>query len=216
MVKKKNIPQRIEDVRLLIYGTMHQPIVSEEMAKLGYSFKEMQKAQAMVDNVSKLQNEKSSKYASQYSASERYKEDQAAAWELYNYHTRSAKLAFRRDKMMRKQLQLDMPRKRSMAGWMEQARFFYGTLQQMPEQFGKIGVTAEELAQAQAMMEALADAHRHYKGLQGEAQMATQTRNIAMKELDAWVRRFNKAARLALHEHDQLLEGLGLLVRSKD
>lgn len=215
MVKKKNIPQRIEDTRLLIHGAMSIPTVSQELAKVGYSLKELQRANTMVDNVVALQMDKNAKHGLQLGASEQFKKDQAAAWEVYSYHVKSAKLAFRNDVGKQRHLQLDVPRKRNLAGWMEQARYFYKEIQLLPDSFVAMGVTAEELAQGQAMIEAIADTHRSCKGLQGEAQMATQSRNIALKEMDEWVRRFTKAARLALDEHDQLLEGLGLLVRSK-
>ncbi|WPP49061.1 hypothetical protein [Catalinimonas niigatensis] len=215
MVKKKNIPQRIEDARLLIRGAMHMPVVSQEVAKYGYPMKELQRGEGLLNKVILLQSEKSSKYGLQFSASEQLKKDQATAWEQYLYHVKSAKLAFRNDIGKQKHLQLDVPRKRNLAGWMEQARYFYKEIQQMPESFAPMGVTAEEVAQTQAMIEAIGDTHRSCKGLQGEAQMATQERNLAMKALDEWVRRFTKTARLALDDQDQLLEGLGLLVRSK-
>ncbi|MEK6477346.1 hypothetical protein WJR50_07425 [Catalinimonas sp. 4WD22] len=214
-MKSKAIPQRIEDARLLIRGAMSMPTVSQELAKVGYPLKELQRANTMIDNVVALQTDKNSKHGLQLSASEQFKKDQADAWEIYTYHVKSAKLALRNDVGKQRHLQLDVPRKRNLAGWMEQARYFYKEIQLLPDSFVAMGVTAEELAQAQAMMEAIADTHRSCKGLQGEAQMATQLRNIALKEMDEWVRRFTKAARLALDEHDQLLEGLGLLVRSK-
>ena len=82
---------------------------------------------------------------------------------------------------------------------------------------GALGQPAvsQELAQTQAMIEAMSSAKQHYKSLIGEAQMATQQRNAALKDLDVWVRKFTKVARIALEEQDQLLEGMGLLVRSK-
>lgn len=85
----------------------------------------------------------------------------------------------------------------------------------MPDDFARMGVTAAELSQTQAMIEALIDAKLQYRTRTGEAQQATQERNRAMNELDAWVSRFIKVARIALEGQDQLLEGMGLLVRSK-
>lgn len=214
-MKSNSISQRIENARLLITGALRQPIVRQEVAKLGYPLKEIQKGEKLLNKVVLLQTAKKSKYGSQLSASEQCKQDQAAAWETYMYHVKSAKLTFRHDIGTMKRLQLDGPRKVRFAAWMEQSRYFYQEIRQMTEHFAVMGVTADELAQAQAMMEAVADAKRHCKSLAGEAQLATQERNAALKELDAWVSKFTKVARIALNEHDQLLEGMGLLVRSR-
>lgn len=214
-IKSQSIPQRVEDARLLINGALHQPVVLQRLAKFGYPQNEIQKGKVLLEKVMLLQSAKSAKYGLQFDASEQFKKDQAAAWEKYMYHVKSAKLAFRNDIGKQKKLQLDVPRKRNLAGWMEQARYFYQEIQQMSDDSAVMGVTAAELAQTQAMIEAIADSHRSCRGLQGEAQMATQERNIAIQALDAWVRKFTKAARLALDDQDQLLEGMGLLVRTK-
>ena len=215
MAKKKNIPQRIEDAQRLINGALRQPTVAQALTKMGYPKKEIQRGEALLNRVVLLQTAKSVKYGAQFKASEQSKQDQATAWNQYIYHVKSARLAFRNDIGRRKQLQLDAPRRRALAAWLEQSRYFYQEIRQMTDYFTVMGVTDDELAQAQAMIEAVADTKRRNQSLVGEAQLATQERNIAMKELDAWVSRFTKVARVALDEHDQLLEGLGLLVRSK-
>ncbi len=46
----------------------------------------------------------------------------------------------------------------------------------------------------------------------GQAQHATQQRDMAMKELQEWLSRFRAAARLALADEPQLLEVLGIVV----
>lgn len=215
MAKTSSIAQQIQNTRLLIDGALNQPIVSQQLAKYGFPKPEIKKVETILNKVELLETTKSSKYGQQLSASEQCKRDRAAAWEQYNYHVKSAKLAFRNDLGQQKRLQLDQPRKQSLAAWMTQARYFYQEIQQMPDHFAKMGVTADELAQTQAMVEAVAAGNRHCKSLAGEAQLATQQRNLAMKEMNVWVRRFTKVARVALEEQDQLLEGLGLVVRSK-
>ena len=215
MVKKKGISQRIENAQLLINGALGQPAVSQELAKVGYPKKEIEKGRALLNKVIELQTAKTTKYGLQLSTSEEFKQEQATAWEKYIYHVQSARLAFRNDVGRQKRLQLNVSRQRTIAVWMEQARFFYQEIRQMSDQFAVMGVTDEELAQTQAMIEAMSSARQHYKSLIGEAQMATQQRNAALKDLDVWVRKFTKVARIALEEQDQLLEGMGLLVRSK-
>lgn len=214
-IRKSGIPQQIENARLLIDGALNQPNVLQEVAKMGYPLKEIEKGKEKLNRVIMLETAKSAKYGLQHSASVQSNRDHTEAWDRYMYHVKSAQLAFRHDLSKQKRLELTVPRKRALAGWVTQARYFYQEIQQMTDDFVSIGVTSEELAQAQAMIEAVAEAKRARKSLAGQAQQMTQDRNQALRELNTWVRKFAKVARIALEEQDQLLEGMGLLVRSK-
>ena len=214
-VKKSSIAQQVDSAQQLIDGARAQPEVMKELAKLGYPPKEMQKGVALLNRVIMLESAKSSKYGLKHSTAVQGNQDQTEAWRKYMHHVKSARLAFASDLGKQKRLELTVARKRSLAEWRVQARHFYQELQQMTDDFAAVNVTGEELAQTLAMIEAVAEAKRVRKSLAGEAQQMTQDRNKALRELNTWTRRFAKMARIALEEQDQLLEGMGLLVRSK-
>jgi len=213
--KSKSLAQKIQDARLLIEGALNQPVVLDRLARLEFTSEEILKGKTLLENVVLLHTEKTSCYGHQAVAAAQLKQDQAQARDLYQYHLRLAKLVFRHQPDKRNMLQLEVPRQRALAAWIAQASEFYRLMLKMSEEHARLGVTTEELLQAQAMIEAIGTTWRRNKSLLGEAQQATQERNQAIKALDTWISRFKKTARLALEEQDQLLEGMGLLVRSK-
>ena len=214
-IKKSSIARQIEDAQQLIDGALAQPEVMKELSKLGYPPKEIQKGTAKLNRVIMLESAKSNKYGLKHSTGVQGNQDHAEAWSKYMHHVKSARLAFANDLGKQKRLELTVARKRALAEWVVQARHFYQELQQMTDDFAAVNVTGEVLAQTLAMIEAVAEAKRVRKSLAGEAQQMTQERNKALRELNTWTRRFAKMARMALEDKDQLLEGMGLLVRSK-
>ncbi len=56
--------------------------------------------------------------------------------------------------------------------------------------------------------------HEEYLREVGESQDATKQKDAAFAEIDDWMRDFYAVARIALEDHPQLLETLGILVRS--
>ena len=65
------------------------------------------------------------------------------------------------------------------------------------------------------MVEALHSVRQQQLQSKGDAQDATEKRNMARKALKTWMSRFRKTARLALQDDPQLLEGLDIVVPSK-
>lgn len=65
------------------------------------------------------------------------------------------------------------------------------------------------------MVEALSTACQQQLQRIGEAQDATEKRDEVLKEIDDWMKDFKAAARLALKDHPQWLEILGIKVKSK-
>ena len=214
-IRKSSIARQIEDAQQLIDGALAQPEVMKELSKLGYPPKEIEKGKEKLNRVIMLEATKSNKYGLKHNASVQCNQDHAETWAKYMRHVKQARLTFADDLGKQKHLELTVRRKRAMADWLVQARYFYQELQQMTDDFAAMNVTGEELAQTLAMIEAVAEAKRLRKSIDGEAQQMTQERNTALRELNTWTRRFAKMARMALEDKDQLLEGMGLLVRSK-
>ena len=76
-------------------------------------------------------------------------------------------------------------------------------------------IAPEELEQTKAMVDAAHSLYQDRIHGKGDAQHATQQRNKKRRELRQWMAQFKKAARLALHDEPQLMEVLGVTVRSQ-
>ena len=87
-------------------------------------------------------------------------------------------------------------------------------MQRCWRRWGKFGVTAEKLAAGQAQVDGVEALAAAQKKETGEAQQATQKRDVALEALDGWMSDFVAIARIALEENPQWLEKMGVLARS--
>lgn len=65
------------------------------------------------------------------------------------------------------------------------------------------------------MVASLVDARQQQMQRKGEAQDATEKRDEALRAMDVWMSDFKAAARVALKDHPQWLEMLGIRVKKK-
>lgn len=77
-----------------------------------------------------------------------------------------------------------------------------------------MGITAEALQQRKDELDALEQLASLRKIEEGEAQQATKTRDAKMEELKDFFRDLIAIAKIALKSKPQLLEKLGVVVRS--
>ena len=71
-----------------------------------------------------------------------------------------------------------------------------------------------ELTQNQASIEALIALRNRRIRMKGEAEEATHNRNLRIQALRAWLKEFYGIARIALQDSPQLMEVLGVMVKS--
>ncbi len=76
------------------------------------------------------------------------------------------------------------------------------------------GVTKGELEQAGATVAAFIQSQQQQTQKTSAVQLTTQQRNVALKQLQRWVRGYRSIARVALEDQPQLLEVLGILVKA--
>lgn len=210
---KYGIAQRLENYRVALDGGLNHPFINLQMSSLGYDNEKIEEGKALHAKVLEFETLKNQRHGNQQGMSDSLKTDREAARKLYMKHVSFARLAFKEDKAVWQKLQLSGKRKTSIAGWLAQSRYFYEEVTHVSDIMATVGITAEELQQAWAMIEAVAQARTQWIKEVGDAQLATQKRNQALHELDAWMQRYLKVARLALEEDEQLLEVLGVVVK---
>ena len=140
-----------------------------------------------------------------------------AARELHAEHVAFAKPALDEHPGMLAQLRLDEPRKRTQAGFIDQAGHFYTRALATPEigaLLDEVGLTTEKLEAGQAAVRAAAAARGRRVGEKGEAQDATHGRDKEVEALEEWIARYRKLAKAAFTDRPELLERLGFKVRS--
>lgn len=99
----------------------------------------------------------------------------------------------------------------------EQSQKFYQSIQQNPEQqekLNRIKITSETVAGCLAKHQELLAARADFDKEEGETQDATQSKNASMLDLNEWMENSDIIVKVALYDRPQLLEVLGIFVRS--
>ena len=214
-MKKNTITAEMAAARLAIENALEQAIVKKKLAAVGYDQKKLRVGKALCEEVHLLHSVQQDRYAAQYEGTDTLRTQFAEVQARYRRHTKRARLAFEGQRSVREQLQISGKRKTDRVGQLDQIEAFYSKIEQYREVISRYDVTAEELVQTKAMVEALRTERRQRAARRGEAQQATLQRDRKRRELRNWMTQFRKAARLALNDEPQLLEVLAITVPSQ-
>ena len=210
------LAKRLTRAQIALDNSQSDPILQEMMAAYGYDAARLQEGRTLLEAARNAQAACAAEYGDQYAATDELSEALEEAQQTYMRHLQVARIAFSDDREVRRALELDGRRKQTLGGWLKQARLFYknalvdAEAQAALEQFG---VTREDLLNTQAKVEAVETANAAQEREKGEAQKATEKRDLAVDALDAWMSDFRAIARIAFEEDPQQLEKLTITAR---
>jgi len=99
----------------------------------------------------------------------------------------------------------------------DKVKQFYGTIEQdvsIQTQVSRIKITAEVVSDCLTKLDVLLSKRANFDKELGESQDATKSKNTALINLMDWMDDFDATAKVALYDSPQLLEVLGIFVRS--
>ncbi|MBN1970816.1 MAG: hypothetical protein JW870_15725 [Candidatus Delongbacteria bacterium] len=99
----------------------------------------------------------------------------------------------------------------------DKVKLFYNGIKENKDiqtELNKIKITEKVVSDCLAKYDALLAERAHYDKELGESQDATKSKNAALLELKEWMEDFDAIAKVALYDQPQLLEALGIFVRS--
>ncbi len=205
-----SIDKQLEIAEVAIEGVLANPEMQKIFNGFGYNREKMLKGKALLETSRQMQSDKNDLKGMQRDASAKVQEDYQLAWKTYMRHVTIARLDLPKTSGKWKKLQLSGERKRTFAGWLEQARLFYHELTTDAALLAQIGISPEDVAQAKAMIEAVKVARRDHKESLGASKEATQQRDKALTELNMWMNHFFKIATVALAGKTKMRETLGM------
>ncbi len=209
-----SLSSKLGSAQSAIYNAMEIPSVQEKVSKFGLTLKRLQEGNAIVNKAIMLHNTKHDIYGEkQEVASQLYTQENDTS-KRFRKHVETVKLVFREDEATLAKFRISSISKKK-DEWQLQANYFYSKAILYVDKLAKYQLPQEELAQNQASVEALIAIRNRRLQMKGEAEEATQKRNEAMKELNEWMKEFRAIARIALKDSPQLLEALGIVVKSK-
>lgn len=212
-----SIDQQLASVHLALNNARSDPELSEALAVFGYDEARLDAGMALYTAAAEAQQQQVREYGEQYAASDAFRAALDTAQAEYTRYVKVARIALKEDRGAYATLGLAGARKRTLAGWLAQARQFYTNAQASETvlaALGQFGVTQEKLTAGQAQVDEVESLSAAQKKETGEAQQATQARDAALEALDEWMGDFLAIARIALEDTPQLLEKMGILARS--
>ncbi|WPP52360.1 hypothetical protein [Catalinimonas niigatensis] len=210
---RRDIAEQLKEFRTLIANSRNHSGINQALTDFGYPLQNLEKGQALLEKFTMLHSLKSDQYGAKLNATDTVRADLQQLKNIFNEHLTLARLAFKEDRGLQNTLKLNTPLPGRRSAFIEQAAHFYSKVILHHNSLKRYGVTKAELEQAQVMVTALIQSQQQQAQKTGEAQSATQQCNLALKELQVWVRGYKAIVRLALGNDPQLLEIVGILVK---
>jgi len=212
-----NIDEQLASAELALGNARTDGDLADPLAQFGYDAERLTEGWTLYQAAATAHQRQTREYGEQFAASDAFSQAWTAAQAQVMRHVKVARIALKQNRGAYAELGLTGSRKRTLAGWLTQARQFYVNAQVDPEiltALARFAITPQKLAAGLAQVngvEALAAAQQKEPG---EAQHATHSRDLALESLDAWMSDFLAIARIALDENPQWLEKMGILARS--
>jgi hypothetical protein len=126
-------------------------------------------------------------------------------------------IALKRESELMGMLKIDAPYPTNYGDKLTTITTFYQKLSENPDDLQKVArvkITGEVVAQGLHKIDKVMSSRTRYTDEKGEAQVATQNKEIALENLDTWMDDYLDMSRIALKRNPQLLEIMGIVVPS--
>jgi hypothetical protein len=209
-----SLPKKLATAQTAIYNAMELPGVQEKLNKYGLTLKRMQEGNSLVNNAILLHNAKHDLYGEKQEVASQLNTQENETRQKFRKHVDTVRLAFRKDAATLAKFRIDRISAKKDT-WQLQASYFYSKAILHAEVLANYQLPQEALAQNQASVEALTAIRNRRLQKKGEAEEATQKRNEVTKPLHEWMKEFRTIARIALKDSPQLMEALGIVVKTQ-
>lgn len=203
--------------KMAIANALSNKFILDYLADFNYTTSRLTEGQALLLRAEQLIAAQVGGLGDQKNATEVKDEAWAAADKVYMRLLKAARLVIHKSGD-RTTLGLDGERDQSYLGWLGQCKQFYTQALSRPDlldQLDDLNVTPAKLQAGLALVTALEAARETQQNQIGLKQNSTETRDSVLADVRAWLSKYLAVAELALEDEPQLLESLGVLVRSR-
>jgi hypothetical protein len=213
-MSKKSIAKQIHLIEDGIKGVANSPEIQARLDIFGYTWEEMAKGEALLENVKQIISIHTVDYSDQYVATSVLHEKWSEAYSIYMITLKIVRIAFRGQPEMLFRFKAIGARSRSLSGWLNDAHIFYNNLLDTPvalEKISRFGYSVERLKKEQEGVKEIEQLHSLRLSEKGQAQQNTIEKDKMIDELCNWYSDFRAVARIALYDKPQWLESLGIV-----
>lgn len=205
--------QKLERSYFAIEGVRSNPDRAKALKQAGWTTQETTQGWNLYQKAYGSYTDQKEKMSQQRIATDALRQAEADLDGIYKKHLSLTRMAVPYERDIYLTLELNGKRKKERSAWFGQIRNFYDNIGKVADQITPYGVTTEEIAQAQAMIDAVTAARVKQNDARGAAQQARIDRDEAYKELNTWMSKFIRTARFAFADTPQQLEALGIVVK---
>lgn len=207
----------LELYRVALENATNQPEIAALMAELGYNAATIAAGKQLLTQTRAAFDANKTEVNQSSAAHAAFIAKKDEIEETYSLHRKKAKVAFRTDPVLLKQLNLDGAVPKAHIKWVETMKALYAGSDLTGVLQAKLAALKVTPADFQAALQAIAEMENLravYLKEEGESQEATKAKDEALAKMDEWMSEFYAVARIALEDKPQLLETLGKVVRN--
>ena len=202
---------------LRINNSMNDAQVLDAVSAFGYTTEKLTEGAKLLAEATVLVETQKKEYGEVDAAQAAFETKRADAHRLYMNMLAICQVAFKKNVQAISTLDLTGRRATTISGWLKQTAGFYRALLAnagWKAVLASYGQTEEKLQAQLAAIEEVAVTSETKKKEMGDAQNATKLRDEKLEELADWVNDYEVIAEIALAGSPQLLEKLGIVVKS--
>jgi len=215
---KNSEAEILEQDRVALENAGAQPQIASIMAEFGYNAKVIAEGKAILAETRKAYDANKTEDDETSEAYSLFKKKKDELDDTYTRHRKIGNAVFRKDAVTSEKLAISRAVPRTYMRWLETIKKFYTTAfsdNDIKTKLARLKLTPNDLKAGINLISELENARAEYLREKGESQDATQIKDAAFAKQDDWMDDFYAVAKIALEDHPQLLEVLGIVVRRK-
>lgn len=202
---------------IMINNSETDTAIAAQVALYGYTNEKIGKGKQILAEATNLYEAQKKEYGEQDQAQDDFTHKKVAAQKDYSKMIKLARIALKNDVQATTTLELNGRRSPTISGWVQQTRNFYNAIlanEKWKMAMAEFGQTDVILNEKLAQVDEVVSLMQTLKKETGDAQNATEIRNLKFDELSEWINDYEQVARIALEDQPQLLEKLGIIVKN--
>jgi len=214
---KNSISDRLNAAQIAINNSLADAEIQARVGEYGYVAAKLTAGKALYTAAVSAVNNAQSAAGTQQQATAHVASAEAIARDAYQALAKVCRACLNDQPAQLTALKLDGKMPRATAAFLASASVLFDNALGIPEiqtALAEYGYTAQKLQTERAKISSYDQANQSQEAAKGAAQQATVVQDNALGEMDEWMARYLKIAKVALRDDRELLEKLGILARS--
>ena len=215
--KNQTEAEALEQYRVSFENVEKQPEIATIMAEFGYDETLLTEGKTLLTKTRQAFDFNKKEDDETTEAYKNFTELKENLAKTYTLHRKKGKVIFRKEPTTLNKLALTGSLPTAYIKWLETVKKFYTVAaadSDIQSKLVRLKITTEEINGTIQLITDLELARAEYLREKGESQDSTKSKDKAFGEIDDWMSEFYAVAKIALEDNPQLLESLGIFVRS--